>query len=210
MWTSIIHLSGRPLRAPYRNVSVQAKVNQVANALHRWAAENGCESIGQRWNVDTVPRGERIGGVELFRARRDGLSDRWQMAPWGPRPTYPQIAVQIVASEKPPQSEVTISTVGSLNSAVEVGSAEEKRWEAIVQSVADAVAKAPEFNAATMSVDKPPIRHEGESSPWGSLALALGGMGMWVIVMIRFLTPRTGVEGLGITSNTQHPTSNIQ
>ena len=189
LWVYIFHISGRRMTFVARTLVVPAKVNQVSNALHRWAAENGCDSADDRWSLQTVPKGERIASVEVFQAGKDSPFERWRMTPYGLQRPFPQIVAQIVSSERPAQSQITVYSVGFYGSMVDVGSAREKQWQAIIQNLVDAARKAPDFDAGMISVTKPPIQHAATESIWPGLCGVLALMVFWVFVSIRFLTP---------------------
>jgi len=190
IWLFIFHVNGRQVSPPYSSITVHAKVNQVSNAVHRWAAENGCESISSRWDLRTVPKGEWVATAETISVRKDSPFERWEVMSFGLERPFPAYAIQITGSEQPAQSNITISGMGFFVGAPEVGSEKEKQWHAITNSLSAAIAKSTDFDPGLISIETRPIKRTGTGSPWLGLGVALTAMVGCAFVMIRYRTPK--------------------
>ena len=162
-------------------VMVRATVTQAASALDRWAAENGYMGGSRcRWSLQTVPKGQLVARVEVSDVALP--FDRWRMRSSDWELPEPDLAIQIVGSEKPVQSEVSIRSSNS----VEVGSEKQKRWQGIVDSLSDAVSKAAEIDP-TKPVEMPALKQTDMGSEWAGLCGVLAATLLWLCVRARRL-----------------------
>lgn len=183
VFASAAHSVSRPRHhsGPYTSVQntlvVRATTTVAHNALHRWAAENGyTDGPSCRWSLQTVPKGELVGRVDLSNVWKDSSVDRWLSKSSGSKLPSPDLSFQIIGSEKPVQSEVMISA-----GLVEIDSQDQKQRQGIVKGLSDAVSKASESDLLK-PVEIPPVKQTETSSEWPGLCSVLAAVLLWIFV----------------------------
>ena len=65
-----------------RSFRSKAKMDTVADTIQKWALQNGY-AVGDQveWDIDTVPKGNRVAKVSIREAWKPSPFDRWQ-ATW--------------------------------------------------------------------------------------------------------------------------------
>ena len=185
-------LSKRTATTVNNTIVVQATVKQAADALYNWTSENGYTGAGNRWAIQTVPKGEQIGEAEVFSLWKASSFERWQMTSSGPERPFPNLAVQIIGSEKPAQSEVMIFSGSTFDGMVGTGSEKQKRWEAIVKNLSDTVARAANPEAPSLA-QAAAVNAKDSSSQWLAIAGILAATLLWIFMRARSL--KFGEEG---------------
>ena len=173
-----------------KTVVVRATVRQVDRVLDRWAAENGySHPSGCRWSLQTVPKGVPVATVEVSDTWKALPYDRWRMrmkrSDWE-RPEL-DLAFEIVGTEKPAQSEVTIRS-----NDVNVGSQREKLWQGIEKGLSDALSKAADVDP-TKAVEWPAPKQTETwlerlglcGSQWPALCGVLAATLLWIFARSR-------------------------
>ena len=119
---------------PIKNLTVNASVEQVSAALAKWAEQNGYAPADQmRWDIQTVPKGDKLGQVALFQAWKPAVFDRWQMTRRGLCRISPHVVVQVIGSDQPLESVLTIST-GRVSQSAPAGD-----WSGVMTSIEQAI-----------------------------------------------------------------------
>jgi len=93
-----------------RYYNCKADMDTVTQAIQTWADQNGY-ALGDTmdWNLNTVPKGERVAEARLREAWKPSPFDRWHSTPMSFRRVSPWLAFELVGSEKPAETRVTVT-----------------------------------------------------------------------------------------------------
>ncbi len=179
---------GTVVEAPTKRLTLAATVEQVDAAVTQWAQASG-HATGDvsRWVFDTVPQGKPIAQLEIASAWKPSIFARWQMTPFGLRHISPHLAFQILGTDQPAQSIVTISTGGRMAK----DSPEWQVWERELAGAAAALEQAgkidpakPDDLPASGEAGKPPD-HRGLPL-WAYLCGVVGTSVVWASIRVTF------------------------
>ena len=95
-----------------RDFFTKTKMDTAADTIQKWALQNGY-AVGDEveWDIDTVPKGNRVAKVSIREAWKPSPFDRWQATWTSFHRVSPCIAFELVSTENPDQTIVNVSSV---------------------------------------------------------------------------------------------------
>jgi tRNA A-37 threonylcarbamoyl transferase component Bud32 len=110
MFTEPAYLGTRKAGSIARGYHCKADIETVTKAIQTWAERNGY-AMGDvmNWNLNTVPKGERVAQARLREVWKPSPFDRWHSTLTSFRRVSPLLNFELVGSEKPAETRVYVT-----------------------------------------------------------------------------------------------------